>query len=136
VRLSGHEPGRGLLSPNLGGCPVAVPLDDPGLVVGLLEGEQRQAQFLDGVEAADPQQVLLQHSDEALGTAVPFRLADEGGRALDAEEADLGLEVVADVLTAVVVAEPKAGGDALGEAAGLWRKLGDDGLRRAAYRGG
>ena len=54
---------------------------------------------------------------EALGAAVPFRLADEGRRAFDAEETDLGLEVVADVLAAVVVAEPKAGSDALGEAA-------------------
>ena len=94
-----------------------MPLDDPGLVVGLPEGEECQAQLLDGVEAADPQQVLLQHPNEALGAAVPFRLADEGRRAFDAEEADLGLEVVADVLAAMVVAEPKAGSDALGEAA-------------------
>src|SRR3954453_21613106 len=106
-----------MFGPDLGGCPVAVPLDDPGLVVGLPEGEECQAQLLDGVEAADPQQVLLQHPNEALGAAVALRLADEGRRALDAEEADLGLEVVADVLTAVVVAEPKAGSDALGEAA-------------------
>src|SRR5688572_27614372 len=76
-----------------------------------------QAQLLDGVEAADPQQVLLQHPDEALGAAVPFRLPNERRRAFDAEEPALGLEVVADVLTAVVVAEPKAGSDALGEAA-------------------
>src|SRR4051794_9932175 len=87
------------------------------MVVGLPEGEECQAQLLDGVEAADPQQVLLQDPDEALGAAVPFRLADEGRRAFDAEEADLGLEVVAEVLTTVVVAEPKAGSDALGEAA-------------------
>src|SRR3954453_14868485 len=106
-----------MFGPDLGGCPVAVPLDDPGLVVGLPEGEECQAQLLDGVEAADPQQVLLQHPNEALGAAVALRLADEGRRALDAEKADLGLEVVADVLTAVVVAEPKAGSDALGEAA-------------------
>jgi hypothetical protein len=34
-------------------------LDDPGLVVGALELQQRQAQLLDGGEAADPQQVSL-----------------------------------------------------------------------------
>jgi hypothetical protein len=50
------------------------------------------------------------------GAAVPFRLADEGRRACDAEEADLGLEVVADILAAVVVAELKASGDVLGKA--------------------
>src|SRR4051795_8160327 len=106
-----------MFGPDLGGCPVAVPLDDPGLVIGLPEGEECQAQLLDGVEAADPQQVLLQHPNEALGAAVALRLADEGRRAFDAEETDLGLEVVADVLAAMVVAEPKADSDALGEAA-------------------
>src|SRR3954453_10302997 len=105
-----------MFGPDLGGCPVAVPLDNPALVVGLPEGEECQAQLLDGVEAADPQQVLLQDPNEALGAAVPFGLPHEGRRALDAEEADLGLEVVAHVLTPMVVAEPKAGSDALGEA--------------------
>src|SRR4051794_41346092 len=62
-------------------------------------------------------QVLLQRPDEALGAAVPFRLAHERRRALDAEEADLGPEVVAQVLAAVVVAEREAGGDVLGERA-------------------
>jgi hypothetical protein len=88
------------------------------LVVDSLERDECQPQLLDGREAADPQQVLLQDPDEALGSAVPFRLADEGRRACDAEEADLGLEVVADTLAAVVVAgEPKARSDALGKAA-------------------
>src|SRR4051794_20086079 len=47
------------------------------------------------------------------GSAVALRLAHEGRRALDAGEADLTLEVVAHV----VVAEPEAGGDVLGEGA-------------------
>src|SRR3954464_4545748 len=51
------------------------------------------------------------------GSAVAFRLAHEGRRALDAEEADLGPEVVAHVLAAVIVAQPQAGGDVLGERA-------------------
>src|SRR3954471_13404337 len=88
-----------------------MPLDNPGLVVGPLEGEQRPAQLLDGLEAPQPQQVLLERTDEPLGAAVALGLADEGGRALEAEEADLGLEVVADVLATVVVAEPQPGGD-------------------------
>src|SRR4051794_37933300 len=45
------------------------------------------------------------------GSAVALGLAHEGGRALHAEEADLGLEVVAHVPAAVVVAQPQAGGD-------------------------
>src|SRR3954454_12252744 len=76
--LSGHRHGRDLTGSDLSGRLVAVPLDDPGSVVGLLEGLERQAQLLDGREGADPQQVLLQGPDEALGAAVPFGLAHEG----------------------------------------------------------
>src|SRR3954471_21605556 len=102
---------------DLSGRLVAVPLDDPGPVVGFLEGLERQAKLLDGREAPHPEQVLLQRPDEPLGAAVALGLAHEGRRALDAKEADLGLEVVADVLAAVVVAQPEAGGDPLGERA-------------------
>src|ERR687886_2391263 len=76
-----------------------------------------QAQLLDGLEAPHPQQVLLQRPDEPLRAAVALGLAHEGGRALEAEEADLGLAVVAHVLAAVIVAQPEAGGDGLGERA-------------------
>src|SRR3954454_25277898 len=55
-------------------------------------------------------QVLLQGADEALGDAVALGLADEGRRALDAEEGDLVLEVARHVVGAVVVPE----GEALG----------------------
>src|SRR5918996_1099539 len=96
---------------------VAMALDDPGLVVDLLEPVQRHAQLLDGVKAADPQEVLLEGPDEALDTAVAFGLAHEGRRALDAEEGQLALVVVGDELTAVVVAELEAAGDARAEGA-------------------
>ena len=92
-----------------------MPLDDPGAVVGLPEPLQCQAELLDRLEAPQPRQVLLERTDEPLGAAVALGLADEGGRALEAEEADLGLEVVADVLAAVVVAEPQPGGNASAE---------------------
>ena len=52
-------------------------LDDPGGVVGFSEVEERQPQFLDGVEGADPQQVLLQGADEPFGDPVTLGLADE-----------------------------------------------------------
>src|SRR4051794_15444450 len=94
-----------------------MPLDDPGAVVGPLERDERQAELLDRLEAPQPQQVLLERTDEPLGAAVALGLAHEGGRALHAEEADLGLEVVADVLATVVVAQPQPGGDVLGERA-------------------
>ena len=87
MRLRGHGHPTELIGSDLGWGSVAVPLDDPGLVVGLPERLERQAQLLDGVEAPDPEQVFLQHPDEALGAAVAFGLADEGRRACDAEEA-------------------------------------------------
>jgi hypothetical protein len=93
-----------------------VPLDDPALVVGLPEHEQRQAQLLEGVEAADPQQILPQHPNKPFGAAIALWLAHEGRRALDAEEADLDLEVVAHALASMIVAELQAGGAALGKA--------------------
>src|SRR5260221_9138615 len=60
--------------------------------------EQGLTQFLDGLEGLHPQQVFLERADEPLGTAVAFRRPDEGGRTGDAEEGDLLLEVVGDVL--------------------------------------
>ena len=90
-----------LVGPNLGRCPIAVALEDPGPVVGVLEGVERLAQLLDGLEAADPEQVLLERADEALGAAVAFGLAHERRRRGDAEEGQFALEVVGDELTSV-----------------------------------
>src|ERR671910_930762 len=107
-RLCGCRKRRRLRRSDGRGGLVAMALDDPGLVVDLLEPVQRHAQLLDGVEAADPQQVLLKGPDEALDTAVALGLAHESRRALDAEEGELALVVVGDELIAVVVAELQA----------------------------
>ena len=88
--------------------------------VGIVPGgeiEQRQAQLLDGLEVAHPQEVFLQRTDEALGDAVALGLAHEGRRGLDAEEGDLALEVVGHVVRSVVVAEHEAGGHVLADGA-------------------
>ena len=53
-------------------------LEDPAPVVGVLEGMEGAAAVFDGVEAPDPQQVLLQDADEALGAPLALGLADEG----------------------------------------------------------
>src|SRR5512134_1598927 len=79
------------------------------------EFEQGEAQLLDGLELAHPEQVLLQGPDEPLGDAVALWLAHEGRRRLDAEEGDLVLEVIGHVVRAVVVAELEAGGHVLAE---------------------
>ncbi len=80
---------------------MAVPLDQPVLVVVVLELLQGGLKLLDGVEGSDPEQVFLQGSDEPLGAAVPFWCADEGRRGFRAQPGDLVLEVVADVLPPV-----------------------------------
>src|SRR5919205_1687075 len=115
--LSGQGRGRKLLLPDRGGRPEAVPLDEPGRVVGLAEGEQRLAQLLDRGEAPHPEQVLLERAGEALGAAVALRRPHEGRRALDTEEAQLLLEIAGHVLRAVVVADREAAGEVLREAA-------------------
>ena len=49
--------------------------------VGIVPGgeiEQRQAQLLDGLEVAHPQEVFLQRTDEAFGDAVALGLTHEG----------------------------------------------------------
>ena len=45
-------------------------LDQPLLVVGLSECDQRLVEVLDGVEGPDPKQVFLQCPDEPFGAAV------------------------------------------------------------------
>ncbi len=66
------------MGPDLGGCPVAMAGDQPVGIVPGGEVEQCEPQLLDGLEVADPEQVLLQPADEALGDAVALRLAGEG----------------------------------------------------------
>src|SRR6478735_492056 len=78
---------------------------------------QPAAQLFDGVEGMHPEEVLLQGADEAFGDAVALGLADEGGRALDAEEGDLVLEVARHVVGAMVVAEGETLGRVLFDAA-------------------
>jgi hypothetical protein len=68
-------------------------------------------ELLQGVEGPQPEQLLLEGADEALGDAVALGLADEGGRRLDAEEGDLALKVFGHVVRAVVVTQFQAGGD-------------------------
>src|SRR5205823_10443606 len=50
-----------------------------------------------------------------LGTAIALRRPDEGGRTLDAEKADLPLELVRHVLRSMVMSHGKAAGARLAE---------------------
>src|SRR5918998_6151716 len=109
---------------------VPVPGDEPGGVVVGDEVLQRAAKLFDGVEGVHPEEVLLQGADEALGDAVALRLADEGRRTLDAEEADLALEVARHVVRAAVVAQREALGDAAADRAEVAQDALTDRLER------
>src|SRR5919112_4277056 len=92
-----------------------VAYDQPAVVVGLPEREQRLQQLLDGLESPHPEQVLLEGADEPLGASIAFRCPHEGGRAVDAEKGQFLLEVIRHVLRAVIVAHRQTAGDRLGE---------------------
>src|SRR4051812_5852416 len=94
-----------------------MPFDEPGRVVGLPEDQQGLPKLLDGVEGPQPEQVLLQGPDEALGTAIALGGPHEGGRTLDTQEGEFLLEGVGQVLAPVIVAHRKPAPDPLGKAA-------------------
>src|SRR3712207_2430026 len=109
---------------------VAVPGDEPGGVVVGDEVLQPAAQLFDGVEGVHPEEVLLQGANEAFGDTVALRLADEGGRALEAEESDLVLEVARHVVGAMIVAQ----GEALGHVSLDVAEVAQDGLAHRLER--
>ena len=67
---------------------MAVAFDQPALVVGPPELDEGEAEFLDGPEGPDPEEVLLERSDEALGATVALGGADEGGGGRGSEPGD------------------------------------------------
>src|SRR2546426_4457945 len=88
---------------------VAQALDDPALIVALAKFRQAMPQLFHVLKRAHPQELLFQRADEPLHAAIVFRLAHEGRRRLHAQEGDLRLVVVAQVLAAVVVPVANAG---------------------------
>src|SRR3954469_2655544 len=100
-----------------GRCLEPVPFDEPGGVVDLPKDQQRLTEFLDAVEGAHPEQVLLQGPNEALGAAVPLGSPHEGGRACDAQKGKLLLEGVGHVLASVIVPHGQTAPDPLSKSA-------------------
>src|SRR5579871_3055056 len=113
--------------------------DEPLLVVDLDPLEERETQLLDGAERVDPEKLLLERAEEALGDAVAFRRPNERRARLGAEPGELALEGVAHVLAPVVVTHLEAVYDAFGVGAvprayGLTDRL-ESLEARAALRG-
>ncbi len=62
------------------------------MVVAPAEVGERSVELGDGRKEAQPEQLLLERADEALGTAIALGRAHEGRARLEAEEADLALK--------------------------------------------
>jgi hypothetical protein len=90
---------------------MAEPLDQPLVVVALLESQQCVAQLFHGNKGLHPQKLFLEGTDEAFGAAVALRLPDEGRAGCHAQEAQFTLEVVAHILAAVIVTDSEHLGD-------------------------
>ena len=61
-------------------------LDQPPLVVAVLEGHQSQSELLDGLKGLDPQQLFFERPDEALGYTVALGLPDKCWTRADPKE--------------------------------------------------
>jgi hypothetical protein len=70
-----------------------VSLDQPRGVVAVDEASDGLAQLVDGVVQLDPQALLFEGADPALGAAVGLRLTQEGGVIGDPQPADPAQEV-------------------------------------------
>src|SRR4051794_20217968 len=80
-----------------------MPCRNPNFVIAPPDLQQCQAEFLDGVEAPCPEQILFQRADEAPGAAVALRPPYKGRRAGNAEEGGFALKRIRDMLAATIV---------------------------------
>src|SRR5262245_52122499 len=92
---------------------VSMPPNQPGLIVLTLKLMQRQAEVFHSIKGCEPYQILLQCPDEAFCTAVAFRFADKGRRTGDPQKRQFLLKHMRHILTALIMPESQAFGDAL-----------------------
>ena len=92
-------------------------LNQPVQVVESAKFFQGPNQFRYRLEVPDPQQLLLERSEEAFDTAVAFRFANKRRRRLDSQEGEFVLEVIAHELGTVIVPESESFGGGGPEAA-------------------
>jgi len=77
--------------------------ENPLMVIAMSEVDRCGAQLLQVAEAANPEQLFFQSSEESFDAPVSFGLPDESGRWFDTQELDFALEVIAHVNTAMIV---------------------------------
>lgn len=90
-----------------------MPFEDPRIIVGTYPVEQRLTALLTVAKRPDPEQRLLEGTEESFDAAISFGCSDEGRGRFDPEELDLSLEVIAHVGAAMIVPQLETGRDAL-----------------------
>jgi hypothetical protein len=90
-------------------------LEDPALVVGSLEFQERLAELFGIPERAQPKEILFEDPHKSLGAAIALRLMDKSRRGLDAKESKFLLKKPGDKLRAMVMAKGKPPGDVFTE---------------------
>jgi hypothetical protein len=94
-----------LIGSHLGWSTIAMPSDEPSVVVASGERDECGSQLFDGIEGSHPQQILFQGSDEALCDAVALGFSHEGGRSVDPQALDFGLEIAGHIVGAMIVTQ-------------------------------
>ncbi len=93
------------------GRPMLMAFELPLLVVPGPEGEGWLAQLFDRRQGAHREELRIHRVGERLGTAVAFEGSDERRTRCDPQEPEVGLEVGAHVLTAMVVPDAERLGE-------------------------
>src|SRR3569833_1521439 len=118
------------IAASLQGCTIREAAEDPGTVIALPKSSYCVTESVDVVEALNPQLLFFEGPEETFNAADALGLSSEGRRGLDAQEADLVLEVIAHIYAAVVMPEPQASGAAAGRIAEMLAHALADGLER------
>ena len=110
-------------------------LNQPVQVVERAKFFQSPNPFRHRLEVPDPQQLLLERSEEAFDTAVAFRFANKRRRRLDSQEGEFVLEVIAHELRTVIVPESESFGGGAPEAAEVLTDALAEGFQSLEARG-
>ena len=78
IGLNGGPEFKLKVTASLSRRPVVEALQNPVLVLAILEFDEGRPQFLQVAEAAYPQKLFFESAKEALNTPIAFRLTDEG----------------------------------------------------------
>ena len=90
---------------------VAKTPEDPVIVVSMRKVSKRNIEFIDGCESCEPEQLLLECSNESFDASVSFWTSDKGRARSNADESQLILKCVRDELTSMIVSQCDACGD-------------------------